>query len=166
MCRKFQWKRHAWRTAKSSTYPTIASSRTIKFAWRQETFLSYCQDPPLKVLLIRHYHEVTLHGGGNLTLNTMREQFWLVNGKMVNNFIKNFVKCFCFQSKSTPQLMADLPSERVTPARAFSSCGIDFAGPFNVKHKKNPIIYIAVFICLVTKAIHVDLVSSLTRKTA
>ena len=48
------------------------------------------KDSSLKELLIRHYHEVTLHGGGILTLNTIREQFWLVNGrKTVNNFIKN-----------------------------------------------------------------------------
>ena len=77
------------------------------------------KDSPLKEFLIRHYHEVTLHGGGILTLNTMREQFWLVNGrKTVNNFIKNCVKCFRFQSKST-QLMADLPSERVTQLERF-----------------------------------------------
>ena len=123
------------------------------------------KDSPLKELLICHYHEVTLLGGGILTLNTMREQFWLVNGrKTVNNFIKNCVKCFGFQSKFTPQLMVDLPSERVTPARAFSTCGIDFAGPFNDKDKKNPKIYIAVFICVVTKAIHLELVSSLTKE--
>ena len=120
---------------------------------------------PLKELLIRHNHEVTLHGGGIITLNTMREQFWLVNGrKTANNFIKNCVKSFRFQSKSTPQLMADLPSERVTPARAFSTCGIDFTGPSNVKDKKNPKIYIAVLICLVTKAIHLELISSLTKE--
>ena len=70
----------------------------------------------------------------------------------------------CFQSKSTPQLTAHLPSERVTPAKAFSSCGIDYAGPFNVKDKKNPKIYMAVFICLVTKSIHLELVSSLTKE--
>ena len=95
----------------------------------------------------------------------MKEQLWLVNGgKIVYNCIKNFVKCFRFQSKSTPQLMADLPSECVTPARAFSTCGKDFAGPFNVQYKKNPIIYIAVFFCLVAKAIHLELVSSLTKE--
>ena len=60
--------------------------------------------------------------------------------------------------------MTDLPSERVTPAGSCSTCGIDFTGPFNVKHKKNPKIYIAVFICLVTKAIHLELVSSLTKE--
>ena len=44
------------------------------------------KDSPLKELLIRHYHEVTLHGGGILTLNTMREQFWLVNGRKTETF--------------------------------------------------------------------------------
>ena len=123
------------------------------------------KESKLKMLLTRHYHETTFHGGGLLTLNTMREQFWIVNGKkLVNNFVKNCVKCFRFQSKKRPQLMADLPNERITPSRPFSNCGIDFAGPINVKDTKTSKVYIAIFVCLTTKAIHLELVTSLTKE--
>ena len=62
--------------------------------------------------------------------------------------------------------MADLPAERVTPARPFSNCGIDFAGPFTIKNKsqKTEKIYIAIFVCMSTKAVHMELVSSLTKE--
>ena len=62
--------------------------------------------------------------------------------------------------------MADLTAERVTQARPFSLCGLDFAGPILTKlpgsecQKR----YIALFICFVTKTIHLELVSNLTKE--
>ncbi|XP_029171202.1 uncharacterized protein LOC114940633 [Nylanderia fulva] len=59
--------------------------------------------------------------------------------------------------------IGDLPSPRVNPSSPFAHTGVDYTGPFLVtpfvgrgqKTRKN---YIALFICLVTKAIHVELV--------
>ena len=61
--------------------------------------------------------------------------------------------------------MADLTAERVTPSRPFTNCGIDFVGRFLVKGsgKDTENIYVAVFVCLSTKAIHLKLVSNLTK---
>ena len=61
-------------------------------------------------------------------------------------------------------MMADLPSERVTPARPFSQTGLDFAGPIKIKDAKIQKVYIAVFVCLATKAIHFEMVSSLNKQ--
>lgn len=62
--------------------------------------------------------------------------------------------------------MADLPSERVSPAPPFLRVGVDYCGPFQVKYpirrsaaRKH---FVAIFVCLVTKAIHLELVSDLT----
>lgn len=60
--------------------------------------------------------------------------------------------------------MADLPATRVTPARIFLHSGVDFAGPFDVlptrlrgqKTYKN---YVVLFVCLATRAIHLELVN-------
>ena len=60
--------------------------------------------------------------------------------------------------------MADLPRERVTHARPFSNCDLDFAGPL---HRKDPEVrkfYVAVFICMATKAVHLEPVSSLKKE--
>ncbi|XP_049886415.1 uncharacterized protein LOC126380876 [Pectinophora gossypiella] len=63
--------------------------------------------------------------------------------------------------------MADLPKPRVTPSRPFTHTGVDFTGQVEVKANKGRGIkttkaYIAVFIWLSTKAIHIELVSDLS----
>lgn len=63
--------------------------------------------------------------------------------------------------------MGSLPSDRVSAARAFLKVGIDFGGPIFVKTsrlRRATIVksYIALFVCMVTKAVHIELVSTLT----
>lgn len=62
--------------------------------------------------------------------------------------------------------MGDLPAYRVTPAQVFERVGLDFAGPIYVKQsvrKATPVKgYICVFICMVTKAIHLEAVEDLS----
>ncbi|XP_022183192.1 uncharacterized protein LOC111042803 [Myzus persicae] len=61
--------------------------------------------------------------------------------------------------------MAPLPRERVTIARPFARTGVDYCGPVMVPsglRKVTPLkSYLCVFICLVTRAIHLELVASL-----
>ncbi|XP_075991105.1 uncharacterized protein LOC142986474 [Anticarsia gemmatalis] len=66
--------------------------------------------------------------------------------------------------------MADLPKERVTPSRPFTNTGVDYTGHVEVKINKGRGVktckaYIAIFICMVTKAVHLELVSDLTTQT-
>lgn len=63
--------------------------------------------------------------------------------------------------------MGDLPSSRSRLARAFLNTGVDYCGPFHIKQsrRRNAQItkaYVAVFVCLSTKALHLELVSDLT----
>ena len=116
-------------------------------------------------LLIRKYHEDTLHGGGQLVLNTMREEIWIIGGRdLVRQFIRGCMRCVRFSQQPTSQFMADLPTERITPAKPFAQCGIDFAGPFEIKEAEVSKIYVAVFVCLATKAIHLEMVTRLTKE--
>ena len=60
-----------------------------------------------------------------------------------------------------------LPSSRVTPAKPFSQAAVDYAGPVLIRHggqrsKSTAKAYIALFICVCTKAIHLEVVSDLT----
>ncbi|XP_062553037.1 uncharacterized protein LOC134218158 isoform X1 [Armigeres subalbatus] len=62
--------------------------------------------------------------------------------------------------------MAPLPSVRVTPARVFSKSGLDYCGPFNVRplygRGASVKMYVAVFVCLSVKAVHVEIVPDLS----
>ncbi|XP_022899870.1 uncharacterized protein [Onthophagus taurus] len=63
--------------------------------------------------------------------------------------------------------MADLPSMRVSQLRAFSQVAVDFAGPIytiisRTRGARSVKSYFCIFICLATKAMHLELVSALT----
>ncbi len=77
------------------------------------------------------------------------------------------VHCQHAYAKPLTQLMGLLPSIRTTPAPPFSRTGVDFAGPFTLKigHIRKPThvkCYAAVFICMTTKAVLLDLCVSLS----
>lgn len=62
--------------------------------------------------------------------------------------------------------MADLPDTRVQQRRPFERVGVDFAGPLQMREtrlRKSRVfkIYIAVFICFITKAVHLEVVTEL-----
>lgn len=63
--------------------------------------------------------------------------------------------------------MSALPKDRVLVSRPFQKVGVDYGGPFLMKTsclRRAPVTkaYIAIFICMATKAVHIELVSSLS----
>ena len=115
-------------------------------------------------LILQHFHEATLHGGGQLTFNTSREEYWIPKGKsLVTKIIKNCVKCSRFSNEIPPQVMADLPAETIIESRLFTSTGIDLAGPLTTKPDNKT--YIAVFACFTIKATHLEIIQDLTKES-
>ncbi|CAK1583812.1 unnamed protein product [Parnassius mnemosyne] len=119
-------------------------------------------------LLIDHAHNMTFHGGPRLTLGWLRHKYWIVGGnRAVKLRLRNCVKCRKNSPSTQHQLMADLPESRVNPAPPFQHTGVDYTGFVEIKSSKGRGIkttkgYIAVFVCMVTKAIHLELVSDLS----
>ncbi|XP_046671320.1 uncharacterized protein LOC124361317 [Homalodisca vitripennis] len=63
--------------------------------------------------------------------------------------------------------MGDLPSDRVRPCRPFSNTGTVISGPVFIKASKrrnSPTSkgYIVIFVCLATKAVHLEVVTDMT----
>ncbi|UYV64975.1 K02A2.6-like [Cordylochernes scorpioides] len=72
-----------------------------------------------------------------------------------------------FRKEAPFQLMGNLPFARINRSRPFLLTGIDFAGPFLIKRNMGHTTstmnaYIDLFICFSTRAIHLELISSLT----
>lgn len=65
--------------------------------------------------------------------------------------------------------MADLPPERVNPCFAFQRVGVDYCGLFFLVlglRRGSPVkSFVAVFVCLVTKVVHLELVANLYTET-
>ncbi|GFV23861.1 uncharacterized protein TNCV_960551 [Trichonephila clavipes] len=47
---------------------------------------------------------------------------------------------FLYRATTSKQLMGDLPTNRVTPSRPFSVCGMDYAGPINILRYRGEVI--------------------------
>ncbi|XP_046988473.1 uncharacterized protein LOC124594161 [Schistocerca americana] len=127
-------------------------------------------EPPkhhLTKILIIDEHENLLHAGSQFLLAMLRRRFWIPNGRnTVKGVIRKCLKCFRLKSKTAVQLMGQLPAARVNQSHPFQHCGVDYAGPIAVKHggrrsKVTTKAYIDLFICIATKAIHLELVSDL-----
>jgi hypothetical protein len=123
------------------------------------------QKSHLSELLIRFYHVLYNHAGVNMKL---REKYWILRGKaaikrVIDNTKGGWVICKGFQSNLQKQVMADLPTARVSrPDRPFSSLGIDFFGPIMVKFRRGRAKrYGCIFTCLACRAVHIEIAHSL-----
>lgn len=122
----------------------------------------------LSLLIINHAHERTLHGGVQQTVNLIRKKYWIINGRnAVRQQIHKCISCHRQRATTGQQLFGNLPAPRITISRPFSSVGIDYAGPIDVRvskgrGNKSYKGYIAIFVCLATKAIHIEVVSDAT----
>ncbi|XP_062556862.1 uncharacterized protein LOC134221690 [Armigeres subalbatus] len=134
----------------------------------------YGQRPPmilpdkhrLTEMIMVHYHRKLLHAGPQLLAAVVRERFWPLR---IRNLSRRIVhactKCFRCKPKVLEQLMGELPVERVTPTFPFAHTGVDYCGPFSYRPTRRATAikcYVSVFVCLVTKAVHLECVSDLT----
>lgn len=121
-------------------------------------------------LIINYHHIKLLHAGPRLTLSSIREEFWPLNGlNTVKRVLKSCIRCFRQNPKQQFPLMGPLPGLRVIPSRPFTNSGVDLAGPYQIKDGKlrNRAfvkVYIVLFICFSTKAIHIDLATDLSKE--
>ncbi len=114
-------------------------------------------------LIIRHAHENTAHGGRGLTMNELRNRYWIINGNSaVRYYISKCVKCRRLRARVNEQKMADLPKERGASAPPFTFCGVDYFGPFSVKEGRKEVKrYGVVFTCMASRAVHIETAVSL-----
>lgn len=123
----------------------------------------------LTQLIIETLHREHLHVGLNGLLAALRTCFWPLHvRRAINRVLRRCVTCFRVKPKDTEQLMGDLPKCRVTVAEPFEKTGVDYAGPVFLKQGRSraPVKgYIAVFVCLCTKAIHLELVTSMSTES-
>lgn len=119
-------------------------------------------------LIVKHSHEYLLHASSQLVQSFIQEHYWILGARdVIRHFIRKCVKCCKIRASVTNQMMSDLPSSRISPAPTFLKCGVDYAGPFQIKAikgrgSKSFKAYIALFVCFVTRAIHLELVTDLS----
>ncbi|XP_063994415.1 uncharacterized protein LOC135171771 [Diachasmimorpha longicaudata] len=117
----------------------------------------------LTSLLIEEAHRKTFHGGVQATLAPIRHKYWIIGGRHpVKSHIRKCVICARHRA-----IRGQLPPRRITSARPFKHAGVDYAGPIKISKWRGSGArqyhgYIAVFVCLATSAIHLELLTDLT----
>ncbi|KAI5727516.1 hypothetical protein M8J77_003259 [Diaphorina citri] len=77
------------------------------------------------------------------------------------------MRCFRLHAKPTPPFMGDIPKSRFEQGRPFLRVALDMGGPYLLKdgnRRNSPVTkaYIAIFVCMSTRCMHLELVTSLT----
>lgn len=138
----------------------------LEYEQKHPAFLP--SDHPLTYLIIDFIHRKHLHPGINTTHYLLLQQFWIISAKRtIRRCIGKCINCYRTNPQPLQPFMSDLPSCRVNQVKAFSVVGVDFGGPFRIKlgHHRGAKLdkaYLCLFVCFVTKAVHLEVVSTLS----
>ena len=120
---------------------------------------------PVASALIRHYHVHYNCSSKNYLRNKMRK---FIHGPNVYKAIDKICRqCFtCKLLRSRPYAyprVPPLPKERLISKTPFAVCGVDYSGPHEVRQGRGRAkIWIALFTCMVSRAIFITIVPDLT----
>jgi len=119
-------------------------------------------------LLLRTLHGTYSHAGISALESILCHTYYIPGLRNLLKLIsRTCAPCQRAYAKPLSHQMGMLPPSRTTPAPTFDRVGIDFAGPFILKrgHTRKPTLvkaYAVVFVCMATKAVHLDLCASLS----
>ena len=118
----------------------------------------------LAVLLVRERHVLLKHAGVAALITAVRATEWVVGLRSIARRVVRFcVVCRRHDSRVCCEPAAPLPSDRVTRAPPFSVTGVDFAGPIFAVDRPRQKLYVCLFTCAVTRAVHLELTDSLSQ---
>lgn len=127
----------------------------------------------LSLLLIDFVHISHCHPGSQTTQNILQiskyqQEYWIISARsVIRKQLNRCIPCFKASPKVLQPSMGDLPKSRLLGTKAFTHVGVDFAGPFLVKSDLLLRIqttkgYLCMFVCMTTRAVHLELVSDLS----
>ena len=157
--------------------PMVDDSKLLKVGGRlnQTNYPKHQQHPIIlsakdyfTTLLFRNDHLLLGHCGPSTLMTHAANLYHVVGGRtLARSICTKCVVCRKAAAKASSQLLGQLPPARVEPNYVFLHTGMDFAGPFLIKkgHTRRPVeikAHLAVFICFITRAVHLELVSDQT----
>lgn len=119
-------------------------------------------------LLVEHMHRTMMHAGSSAVMATLSFTFHIPRLKpLLPSISRKCVTCQRHFARPAQQIMGELPAIRSNPASPFSIVGIDYAGPVLTKLGKprsysKVKMYLCLFVCMATKAVHIEAVQDAT----
>ncbi|XP_059050307.1 uncharacterized protein LOC131845283 [Achroia grisella] len=124
---------------------------------------------PTVRLLVLHYHRKAAHANTEMVVNELRQCYWILNLRStVRSVAFNCQFCKVRRSVTYQPTMGNLPTARLAHhCRPFSFVGLDYFGPVTVAvGRRREKRYVALFTCLSVRAIHLEIVHSLSSDAA
>ena len=118
----------------------------------------------LAALILKHVHQSLGHAGRTHTLSSVRKKFWITKANAaVRKVISECSFCQRYNGRLLEQKMADLPEVRIQPdLPPFTNTGVDYFGPVEVRKGRGTCKrYGAIFTCLASRAVHLEVAVSL-----
>lgn len=123
----------------------------------------------LTKLLVLREHCGAGHANRERVTNDLRQRYWVIHLRPTVRAVERSCT-LCRVRRARPQVPAagDLPRARLDPFhRPFTNCGVDYFGPMIVKvGRRREKRWGALFTCLTTRAVHIEVVGSLTTDAA
>ena len=141
------------------------SNSKLEFAIKYPVVLPSVKSCHLSRLIVEYFHKSVGHQGRGLTLSAVRNKgLWVLGSTAsISSVVSACYHCKKLYQKPQCQLMADLPECRVEPSPPFSHVGVDLFGPFMVKEgRKSLKRYGVIFICMASRAVHIEVTCSLS----
>ncbi|XP_074659583.1 uncharacterized protein LOC141912256 [Tubulanus polymorphus] len=119
-------------------------------------------------LLVRKEHLIHFHAGPEHLISLVRQKYWPIKARSVAK--RAISRCFgCRRRLAKPRapFMSDLPAHRITShCRPFHFSGVDYFGPLFIKRGRSTIkVWVCLFTCLVTRAVHLEVADSMETDT-
>jgi len=127
------------------------------------------QNNHLTLLIVNHVHVSLSHVGVGSTLTALRQSFWIPSGRQyVRKLLRRCTVCRKHGGRpyANPE-SAPLPKVRVQNVLPFTITGVDFTGALYVKQHggEESKVYICLFTCATSRAVHLEVVSDLSMPT-
>ncbi|XP_073720576.1 uncharacterized protein [Misgurnus anguillicaudatus] len=124
----------------------------------------------IAALLVQFYHEQVVHQGRHITEGAIRSAgLWILGEKrFVTNLLNKCTTCRRLRGNVQQQKMADIPADRLIQTPPFTHVGVDIFGPWNIsiRRTRGGVLenkrWAVMFTCLVTQAVHIEVVESLS----
>lgn len=116
---------------------------------------------PVVKLLILAEHRAMSHAGVQTLMTRLREKYWILQcRRTVRQALRDCKNCRRFDSSRIEVVPAPLPENRVKDASVFQIIGVDLGGPMYLRTGEKA--WFVLFTCAVIRAVHIELVLSLS----
>ena len=115
-------------------------------------------------LLIRQQHREDQHQGCGMTHNALRQAgYWVINGRSsVSRQLRQCTVCRKLRGPTQTQKISNLPEERLIAAPPFTYTGMDVFGPWYIRDGRKEVKrWELIFICLCSRAVHLETLNSM-----